>query len=80
STKPSSKSRRISERPRNYGVPQNILTTWLKTKEQIKVKYLAGDVESEGKKACGAKYPRVETALLNCFQNARGKMPLSMAS
>ena len=54
-----------------FGIPQNTLSTWLKSKDQIKEKYLAGSIEPERKKSRGAKYPEVENALLSWFKNAR---------
>jgi hypothetical protein len=47
------------------------LSTWIKNSDEIKKKYLSGEMGSQRKKCRIAKFPEVEEALLKWFKNAR---------
>lgn len=55
----------------DFGIPMSTLSTWLKKSEEIKQKYLSGEMGSQRKKYRTAKFPEVEDALLKWFKNAR---------
>jgi len=48
-----------------------MLSTWLKQSDEIKAKFLSGNIEPARKKARGPKLPEVETALLTWFKCKR---------
>ena len=48
-----------------------LLSTWIKNSDEIKKKYLSGEMRSQRKKCRIAKFPEVEEALLKWFKNAR---------
>jgi len=55
----------------DFGIPMSTLSTWLKNKEEIKNKYLSGEMGSRRKKFRTSKFPEVEDALIKWFKNAR---------
>ena len=54
-------------------MPQNTLSTRLKKKDELKAKFLQGDLEPERKKFRTAKFPELEAALVVWFKNARSQ-------
>jgi transposase len=55
----------------DFGIPTSTLSTWIKNSDEIKKKYLSGEMSSQRKKCRIAKFPEVEEALLKWFKNAR---------
>ena len=55
----------------DFKIPMSTLSTWIKKSDEIKQKYLSGEMGSQRKKNRGAKFPEVEQALLKWFKNAR---------
>ena len=47
------------------------LSTWIKNSDEIKRKYLSGEMGTQRKKCRTSKFPEVEEALLKWFKNVR---------
>ena len=61
-----------------YGVPGNTLSTWLIDKEDIKKTFLEADIGPQRKRDKKAKFPELESALMQWFANGRAQnIPLS---
>ena len=54
-----------------FGIPMSTLLTWIKNSEEIKKKYLSGEMGTQRKKCRTAKFPEVEEALIKWFKNVR---------
>jgi hypothetical protein len=50
-------------------LPTSTLSTWIKNSDEIKKKYLSGEMGSQRKKCRIAKFPEVEEALLKWLKN-----------
>ncbi|XP_060065142.1 tigger transposable element-derived protein 6-like [Ylistrum balloti] len=60
-----------SDIAREFGIPANTLSTWLKAKEKIMTAYSNDGISPSRKKVRTAKYEDTETALLKWFTHAR---------
>lgn len=57
----------------DFGIPMSTLSTWLKKSEDIKTKYLSGEMGAQRKKCRTAKFPEIEEALLKWFKTVRNQ-------
>ena len=55
----------------DFGIPISTLSTWIKKGDEMKQKYLTGEMGSQRKKSRGAKFPEVRKARLAWYKNAR---------
>jgi hypothetical protein len=55
----------------DFGIPISTLSTWIKKGDEMKQKYLTGEMGSQRKKSRGAKFPEVSKARLIWYKNAR---------
>lgn len=63
---------------KDYKIPMSTLCTWIKRSEEIKDKYLSGEVGPQRKKSRGSKFPEVERALLDWYVTLRrSNFPIS---
>ncbi|KAL5011767.1 hypothetical protein ScPMuIL_010318 [Solemya velum] len=63
---------------KDYKIPMSTLSTWIKKSEEIKAKYLSGQVGPQRKKSRGSKFPKVERELLNWYTTVQKKnFPIS---